>query len=354
MGSHDFSPSNKSMIRPLISAGFFIDVFNAKLVDDKIKLLYTQEMKTGIKLTGIRARKRSLEIEDYQHLDLQDIESEDGIKIFLFHTMLAELKPKEYKDMESSPKSLLPKKFIYYAGGHLHKTVPEKLREGNNTLKIDEKNNIIYPGCLFPTNFLELEKFKYGGFCIVSGEVDSNKNSLQVKWIPIEIKQVNSINIDCNNKYISQVQEIINNEISRNQFQDKIITIRFHGTLSSGKSYEIESDNIIHKLKKKGAYEVLINKSYLSSKEYGHIRVVVGKTNEEIENTLIHNHAQKIKIQNLSKVQIEKKIYILFEILGKEREEGTKVKEYENEIKQNFLKIFELETVDKEHIDDIQ
>ncbi len=69
MGSHDFSPSDNSMIRPLISAGLFIDLSKGENMDNnKLKLQFFQDPKTHIKLTGLRARKRSLEIEDYKRL----------------------------------------------------------------------------------------------------------------------------------------------------------------------------------------------------------------------------------------------------------------------------------------------
>jgi len=71
--------------------------------------------------------------------------------------------------------------------------------------------------------------------------------------------------------------------------------------------------------------------------------VVVGKTNEEIENKLIFEHAKKIKIKNIDEKNIENKIHGLLSVIGKEREEGTKVKEYDQEIVNNFKKIFHLE-----------
>lgn len=129
------------MIRPLISAGLFTDLSKGEINDEKkIKLQFFQDPKTKIKLTGLRVRKRSLEIEDYKRLERRSLETEEGIKIFVLHTMLSELKPAEYKNMEAAPKSLLPQNFDYYAGGHLHKTLPEKLREGNHTLNISETN----------------------------------------------------------------------------------------------------------------------------------------------------------------------------------------------------------------------
>lgn len=348
-GSHDFSPSNKSMIRPLITAGLFIDVSKRDPTEeDKLRLKFFQDDKTKIKLTGLRARKRSLEIEDYHNLDRESLEAEKGPKIFVLHTMLNELKPKEFKDMESAPKSLLPQNFDYYAGGHLHKTLPDKLKEGGISLQISEKNNIIYPGCVFPTDFRELERIKHGGFCFVSGEIKGEKLDLKVKFNPIKVIDIENISLDCTNKSVSAVLSKLKDELSNRNCQDKIVTIRLFGSLSSGKTYDIKSNEIIQNFKDKGAYEVLINKNALTTVEYQAISVSAGKTNEEIEATLIKEHANKVKIKDFPNIKIEKKIYQLLSTLGTERQIGTKVMSYNESLKQTFLSIFEIQKT-KEH-----
>ena len=345
MGSHDFSPSDNSMIRPLISAGLFIDLSKGENMDNnKLKLQFFQDPKTNIKLTGLRARKRSLEIEDYKRLIRDNLENEKGVKIFVLHTMLSELKPIEFKDMESAPKSLLPQNFVYYAGGHLHKTVPEKLREGDQTLVVNENNNIIYPGALYPTNFRELEKYQYGGFCIVSGDIDieSQSSDLKIKFIPIKPKEILTLEIDCTNKTVIDSLEHVKQKISAISAEDKIVTVRIKGSLASGKTYEIKSNEIVEQLRNKGALDVLINKNALTSKEYTPISVVVGKTNEEIEETLIHEHAEKTNLKKISKKDMENKIHEILGVLGIDREEGTKVNVYNEELLQKFLGIFNL------------
>ncbi len=350
MGSHDFSPSDNSMIRPLISAGLFIDVSKGEIVDEKkLKLHFIQDSKTKIKLTGLRARKRSLEIEDYKRLIRENLENENGIKIFVLHTMLSELKPIEFKDMESAPKSLLPQNFAYYAGGHLHKTVPEELREGDHTLNVDKRNKIIYPGSLYPTNFRELEKYQYGGFCIVSGDIETESESadLKIKFIPIKPREILTLEIDCTNKTVLESLELIDQKISAVSAEDKIVTVRITGSLASGKTYEIKSNDIAEQIRNRGALDVLINKNALTSKEYAPIRVVVGKTNEEIEETLIHEHAEKTSMKKISKKDMENKIHGILEVLGTDREEGAQVREYNEEILQKFLKIFDLKNMEK-------
>ncbi len=344
MGSHDFSPSNKSMIRPLITAGLFIDVSSGDITENgKLKLNFSQDQKTKIMLTGLRARKRSLEIEDYKILDINSLEIEKGPKIFILHTMLNELKPKEYKDMESAPKSLLPQDFDYYAGGHLHKTLPEKLRDNGTTMEVSKKNNIIYPGCVFPTDFRELERIKYGGFCIASGENNGEKLDLKIKYNPIKVIEVENISLDCTNKSVFEVSDKLKHELSQKDFNDKIVTIRIFGPLSSGKTYEIKSNEIIQLFKDKGAYEVLVNKSALTTAEYQSISVVSGESNEEIETALIKEHASKIKIGKYHVGGVEKKIHQILNILGTERQIGTKVINYNQSLKQSFLNIFEID-----------
>jgi len=345
MGSHDFSPSDNSMIRPLISAGLFIDVSKGKNMDDnKLKLHFFQDPKTKIKLTGLRARKRSLEIEDYKRLIRENLEDEKGIKVFVLHTMMSELKPFEFKDMESAPKSLLPRNFAYYAGGHLHKTVPEKLREGDQTLVVKEKNKIIYPGSLYPTNFRELEKYQYGGFCIISGDIniDSQSSDFKVKFIPIKPIEILSLVIDCTNKTVIEAIEHIEQKISAISAENKIVTVRIIGSLTSGRTYEIKSNEITTQLRNKGALDVLINKNSLTSKEYTPISVVVGKTNEGIEKTLIHEHAEQTNFKKISKKDMENKIHEVLEVLGVDRKEGKKVGEYNVELLQQFITIFNL------------
>ena len=345
MGSHDFSPSNKSMIRPLISAEFFVNISKPQWDDsnDKypLKLDFFEEPNTEIKLAGMRARKRSLEIEDYQKLNRDYLEGEPGSKIFVLHTMLQELRPKEYKEMKAAGKSLLPKGFLYYAGGHIHKTIPEELRkEGKFVIKKDDdlERKVIYPGAIFPTNFRELEGDKYGGFCIVSGD----DNELEIEYIPIKIRDVVSITIDASNKTVQKVREIIDEKIKNVDFTDKIVTVRVEGYLKSGKSFEVKANEIVRKIRRKGAYEVLVNKSHLYSQEYDSVRVDTSESTEEIEKRLVHEHAQKSNLKGISKEKMEEKIYALLEEIGREENPGEKKKNYKRKVLQAFYDIMEI------------
>lgn len=348
MGSHDFSPSDKSMIRPLITAELFTNVSQAIWTEkDKIQLLFTEDPKTQIKITGLRAKKRYLEVNDYKLLDLKALENERGVKIFVLASLIDKFKPQVYSNIEGVPESLLPKGFAYYAAGHLRNPVPIKLRD-NKPIRVDEKNHLIYPGCLSPINFLELEEIQYGGFCIVSGEIDPQKASLKVQYIPVKVMEVESLKINCENKSIEEAKLHIDEEIFKQNLKNKIVTIRIFGMLSAGKTFEIDSNEIIKKVKKKGAYEVLINKSSLYSIVYEEPLEIEEKaeeirSNEDIEKSVIKDCInQSSSISELGVDKPQNVIRQLLNTLGKDREEDMKVKDYKRNLEDKAIEILGL------------
>jgi len=153
-GSHDFSPSGKTMLDVMENSGLIINV-NKTDIDGK--LLFFED-KTGAKITGILGRRVGLEKEDYKNLDKEHLENEKGFKIFMFHTALEEFKPKDLEKVDCQSYMDLPKNFNYYAGGHVH-YVFDVDKEGYG--------KIAYPGPLFPNNFKEIDELKNGGFYIV-------------------------------------------------------------------------------------------------------------------------------------------------------------------------------------------
>lgn len=347
LGSHDFSPSNRSMIRPLITAGLFNSVSKAKWTDDKkLQLKFTTDPKTKLKITGLRARKRALEIREYKILDLKKIEEEKGVKLYIFHTMIYELKPKEYESLAAAPRSFFPNGFHYYAGGHLHKTLPEILRTQKVPLKLNEKNNIIYPGLLSPTNFYEFENIQFGGFCIISGDINPQRSeaSLVVEYIPIKIKEVISMNFNCEKKSAEQVTKTIESKI-KSSFRNKIVLLTIQGQLASGRAQDIDTSKIVHKIKSQGAYEVLLKKLVVSSVEADLVSLGEIESNQEIEQNLINSSAKDVQIKGLSTDLMEKKIQELIEVLGTRREESVKVKDYKKNIEEKSLQIFDLNEV---------
>src|SRR3989338_11407517 len=80
-GSHDFSPSGKTMLDVLENAGLVKNVFKFK----NNKLKFTED-KTNTKITGILGLRSGLEKEYFKNLEKEHLEKEQGFKIFMFHT----------------------------------------------------------------------------------------------------------------------------------------------------------------------------------------------------------------------------------------------------------------------------
>ncbi len=143
-GSHDFSPSGKTILDVLEEAGLIHNVVKGSIENNKLRLRFTIDEKTKAKITGMLGKKGMLERSYYESLDKTNLEKESGFKIFMFHSAISELKPKELEKMDSSPISFLPKGFDYYAGGHVHIV---------KDISLEGYKNVVYPGPLFPNNF---------------------------------------------------------------------------------------------------------------------------------------------------------------------------------------------------------
>ena len=301
-GSHDFSPSGKTMLDVLEHSGLLENVMKFK--DNK--LIFTED-RTGVKITGIYGKKGALEIETYKTLEKEHLENEKGFKIFMFHSLLEELKPKNFP-VEGHALSLLPKNFNYYAGGHPHFIAAKEY---------PDYGIISYPGPIFPNNFKELEELKRGNLCIV----EFNKE-INIKNMPLEIKQVHSYNMDANNKTPSEIQKEINNI----EETDGIILLRIEGTLKEGKPTDIKFKDI-------QSYSFLKNTSKLLSKEAEEIKISETANIEE----------DFVKEFNKEKIFDDKIILGLMNVLGKEKEEGERIVDFEERIIKDMAKLLEVE-----------
>lgn len=319
-GSHDFSPSGKTMIDILCEAGLCENVVKGNIQENKLKLKFTTDPKTGIKITGILGKRGTLEKSYYESLDNTEIEQEPGYKIFMFHSALTELKPKSMENMESISISTFPKNFDYYAGGHVH-VVKEAEFEGYK--------KVVYPGPLFPNNFKEIEKLGNGGFFIIEDD--------KTKYIPIKIYDTYNILINCDDKTIENVKQELFLKISEQKFIDTIVLIRLEGMLSSGKHTDINFKEIFNLIYKKGAYFVMKNTVALTSKELKEFKIDI-KSTEDLELTLIKEHVGQFK--NIDKIEEEKLIKELMISLKNEKDEGEKVYDFESRIIKDVDKIF--------------
>ena len=305
-GSHDFSPSGKTMLDLIEEAELGINVMKGTIDDaGKLNLDFIKD-KTGAKLTGVIAKRGMLDKKYYEILDKRSLREEEGFKIFLFHTTLEELKPKELDMMDSTNISFLPRGFDYYAGGHVH-IVKKADLEGYK--------NVVYPGPLFPANFAELQKLGYGGFYIYE-DGDIRRVELKLKDV-ISFEFEVSSSEDANKK----LEKILSQDV-----KDKIILIRIKGVLETGKTTDIRFKEITQSLYDKGAYHVLKNSSGLKLKDFVETKVN-HSTIKELEEDIIQSNVSG-KIPDETEL-----IQNLLHSLSQERHEGEKVYEYEERIK---------------------
>jgi DNA repair protein SbcD/Mre11 len=323
-GSHDFSPSGKTMLDVLEEAGLCVNVVKGETINGKLKLKFTIDKKTGAKITGMLGRRGMLERSYYEDLDRTNLENETGFKIFLFHTSITELKPEKMDKMESSPISLLPKNFDYYAGGHVH--IVEKIN-------LPGYKNVVYPGPLFPNSFSELEELKGGGFYIYdNGELIRHDTT---------IKNIITLNVDCNNKNPQSITANILIELEKNELNDKIILFRLHGQIESGKLSEIDYRQIYDFCYNKNAYFVMRNTAKLKTKEYDEVKIEA-KSSNDVESELISEHIGQIKVDNWDIDTEKSMINSLMTILSQEKNDGEKVYEFEERIKNELKDILEI------------
>ena len=284
-GSHDYSPTGKTMLDLIEEAGIGRNLFRGTVTDGRLRLTWTLDEKTGVKLTGILGRANQLDQALYSQIDRDALEHESGQKIFVFHTGLAELN--DGAAFDTAPVSLLPKGCVYYAGGHVH-TRSENVIDGKR---------IVYPGPLFPASFSELEELRAGSFVIVENN--------HVRRVAVETKPVVSCVVDCTGLEPLAVSARILEETT--MVNDALVLVRTTGELK-GKPTDIQWKTVVDELTVRGAYAVLRNTAALTAPERERIMVSTGtvddietevlkeqKIDAALARTLMHALAQDIK-----------------------------------------------------------
>ena len=325
-GSHDFSPSGKTMVDVLENAGLLRNVCKGSVHPEtkKLQLQFCIDDKTGTKITGILGRKGQLDKSYYENLELGSLENEPGYKIFMFHTTLSELKPKHLEHVESHPASFLPKSFNYYAGGHIHH---------KNRVDLEGYGPMTYPGALFPNNFAEIEKYSHGGYYLIN--VDDTKNQ-KIEWLPLNVKEHLKIIMDCSGK----TPEAITNDLSIfTDVKDKIVTIRLFGKLDKGKVSDINFKLVFDKFYEQEAYFIMKNTAKVHSEEFEEIKM--SETNPEImEERIIKEHLQQLRLFDLpTELNLCKG---LLNSLNCDKKEGETVTDFNNRIIKEMKATLEL------------
>jgi DNA repair exonuclease SbcCD nuclease subunit len=319
-GSHDFSPSGKTMLDVLESAELFVNVVKGFVENEKLHLSFTVDKKTGAKITGMLGKKGLLDKYYYQALSLEELEKEDGFKIFMFHTSVTEFKSSELELMDSIPLSYFPKGFDYYAGGHVHEIFQCSKKD---------YGLFAYPGALFPSNFRELEKYKCGGFYVYENNA--------ANYHPVMLYDAVSFEFNCEDKTVEEIHSTMLQELNNRNVRDKIVTLRLFGKLLHGKISDIDFRMIFQLLYDKGAYFIMKNITKLTSKEF--ISVITEfKDNKNIEETIINEN-----LGNLYEplfVGKEKSIILqLLLSLSTEKLDGERSADFDERIKKDMFNI---------------
>ncbi len=320
-GSHDFSPSGKTMLDVLENAGLLKNVCKGIVNPEtkQLQLRFTEDKKTGAKITGLLGKKGLLDKIYYQNLSLENLEQEPGYKIFLFHTTISELKPKHLEQLESQPLSFLPKNFNYYAGGHIHH--PTKLEQkGYGTF--------IYPGALFPNNFSELERYGKGGYALIN--LNDHTKEQSIEFVSIEVIKSYSVIFDCQHKTPEVVLFEVANQFNNLEVNNCLITIRLNGALERGKVSDLNFKELFDHLYFRGAYFIMKNTSQLVSKEFEEIKIT-SSDSEQAEEEIIQEHLQQIKLYDReTEFHLTKS---LLQALNTSKREGETVNDFQDRVK---------------------
>ena len=277
-GSHDFSPSATSVIDLLEETGYITKVQKAESGEGgDISLGFVTDEKTGAKMAGLHGRAASKDVEYYERLRREELESEPGFKIFLFHGAVSDMRTDDAVAAATAetamPLSYMPRGFAYYAGGHMH-------RFSHRTF--DGYAHVVYPGTPFAGFYPDLEENARGaerGYALVEFDHAGGVRDVQQIVIPNCEYEMLSIRAD------HRRSDAVNDEIVRNvngmDPAGKVVMLKVAGRLSEGKTTDIDFKGITDRLLKDGAAEVKISSNQLSSAEY-EIRESRGGTAEEI------------------------------------------------------------------------
>lgn len=335
-GSHDYSPNDTSIVDILDSAGLFTKIVKGEIENDQLKLEFTEDPETKAKLVGISARKIGIEEKYYEILDRESLEREEGFKVFVFHSALSEFKPDFLAKMVSVPISYFPKGFDYYAGGHIHKQIEEKL---------PGYERIVYPGPLFAGYARDLEQSACGekrGFYIVSFDDKVEK----AEFVEIPTCEYAFFEYDVSNKNSTQAQQELTKRIKELDVADRVVLVKVKGELSGGKTSDINFSQIRNILTENGAVHVNINRFSLSSKDYTSFKVM-GEDVHEIEEKLLKENIGTVKVLTEA-LKGEKGVHLATELLtclrqGQKANESKK--DYEERIIERAFEVLKLREV---------
>jgi DNA repair protein SbcD/Mre11 len=336
-GSHDYTPNGTSIIDIMDTAGIFTKVMHAKVDDEGyVVLQFVLDQKTGVKLTGISARRIGLEARMYEKLAKARLEAEAGPKIFAFHSGISEFKPAFLNEMETVPISYFPKGFDYYAGGHIHE---------KNLFQFAGYPKIAFPGPLFTGYGKDLEDTAKGierGFYVVEFGDDSKLK--KVDFVQVKAFDGTFLEYDATGKNSQAAKRELSKRLDELEVNGKVVVIRVKGELAGGKTTDIDFSELGRKLSTRGALYVHFNRFSLTSMEY-EAKQISGEDIPTIETNLFRENIGAVKVSQAN-LKGEEGVGSALELLKVERQQpkdGESKGDYSGRILRGGVETLKLE-----------
>ena len=348
-GSHDASPVHNSVIDLLEAAGYITKVSKGEEVGGagaeaaaeaggaeaaaeaggagaeagagKIRLSFTTDPATGIKIAGIPGLKAGRDEAYYRMLDREALAAEPGLKIFMFHGGFSEIKTGRGHEGEFMPISMLPAGFDYYAGGHMHRHLQEN----------HEGVPVVYPGTPFAGYHGDLEENAGGvsrGFVMV--EFDGGKVlriTRDTDGPPVEYL---TVRVDAQDRTAESVASELAEKVRKADPSDKVVLVRVGGELTVGRTADVDLNGAVDSLDSRGAKAVSLNRSSLTSKEYRITASQYTGTRREVERAVFSENVGEVRAAR-DELRGEKGIALavgMLDILRQEQPDGENKEDY--------------------------
>ncbi|MBI4018679.1 MAG: DNA repair exonuclease [Candidatus Aenigmarchaeota archaeon] len=312
-GSHDYSPSDKTFITVMENAGLLTNVAKPEETETSIKLHFTEDA-SGAKITGIMGKAGALERDYFRRLEREELEKQQGFKIFVFHSAIEEFRPKHLKDMAAVPLGMLPKNFDYYAAGHVH--VPS------------EEGGIIFPGVLFPTEVPEMESYDSAIRIVEDGKI---------RRVSVKLFEVETISTNADAKNPSDVEKELIAGVQQLELNGKLLIVKASGILNAGNPSDISFAAIKEAGIRKGAFSVKKNFMGISSREYEQNKESSSLSIEAIEDKV----AEEFCVTKTFPKEKEMARNVMYS-LNDEKQEGETVHAFEERVRENMKRVLGL------------
>ncbi len=259
-GSHDYSPTETSIIDVLCSAGVLVKVsVEEKDSNGRRTLKVFKDEKTGVSFAGVSARARGLEEADFKKIDFSPLVKVPNPKVFVFHSAITEYTPEALRGFGGGVSiASLPKGFDYYASGHVH--FPQVIHDSALGGK-----PLVYPGPLFASDYRDLEALSKGkhGFWFCTLENGESK----VERVELDVCKVEFMQYDASGKNPTVVQQELLDFLNSRELSGKVVLMRVAGVLESGSPKEINFSMLREKANAKNARVFYLNRNALEAKE---------------------------------------------------------------------------------------